>query len=97
MSADNWTTCPRCKRKHDEKLAADRAKLDKSYGKVPAANYMADLKAMELRERAEMPNTLREDYELGTNEDGTFSVNYRCSCSTCDFRYSFKNEVPTQA
>jgi len=36
--------------------------------------------------------TLREDYELGIYEDGTFEVSYHAHCSECEFKFSYKHE-----
>lgn len=33
---------------------------------------------------------LRECYEIFTDKDGTFYINYFCCCNTCDFEYEFE-------
>lgn len=62
----------------------------KSYGSVPAAEYIAGLKAAETEE--ELANTLREDWEAGMSEDGSVFVYYGCSCA-CGFGYRFKHDI----
>lgn len=87
MSADNWTVCPKCN--SAAVLAREEAQLKAgaAYGKVPPAEYIA------MTEEANKPvttdSTLREDYELGLNEDGQFEVSYRCSCNNCKWQYKF--------
>jgi hypothetical protein len=75
MSADNWGICPKCAK---PELPA--------YGTVSEAEYLAarEVKATPLR-------TLREDYEVFTDEQGVFTVNYRCSCATCRFEFKYKH------
>jgi hypothetical protein len=33
---------------------------------------------------------LREDWNIGTNLDGIFTVNYSCWCSACGFKFNYK-------
>jgi hypothetical protein len=40
----------------------------------------------------EVKRTLREDYELGTEEDGEFYVTYRCSCNVCGYAAKFEHK-----
>jgi hypothetical protein len=90
MSADNWTTCPRCKAKAE---ADDKGKIDaaaKAYGKVSAEEY--EKLVADARSPAQFDtDTLREDYEIGVH-NGEFSVSYGCSCNVCGFKFSFKHE-----
>lgn len=87
MSADNWTTCPRC---HSDALS-QRAKLSRrvqdEYGKIPIADWD------KLRARAELPidtnTTFREDWEIGLDEAGEFYVSYRGACSVCGLTFNF--------
>ncbi len=44
MSADNWTSCPACKSKDEDGLAALKKRLDEEYGKISRAEYK-DLEA----------------------------------------------------
>lgn len=88
MSADNWTICPECKAKEDQRQADAHKKAAESYGKVSVDKFDS------LR-KAALPlvveDTLREDYELGVGKDGQFYVSYRCSCEKCDFEHVFKH------
>lgn len=90
MSADNWTTCPRCSINKDTAAAKAQAKADAKYGKVPAQEFMELLAQAEALKEAEMTQTMREDYDIGIG-DGEFEVNFRASCSTCGLRYEYKH------
>ena len=39
--------------------------------------------------------TLREDFKIGTDSNGIFSVDYCCSCKECGFKFKFEKEVKT--
>lgn len=94
MSADNWAICPRCKKKIEADKAQLVSKMEKSYGKIPVADFLY------LKANADKPieweATMREDYEIGVDDDGEFSMNYSCSCSMCgfEFNYEYKQVVP---
>ncbi len=90
MGADNWAKCPQCQREAEAQYATLQKEAAESYGKVPAESYIA------MRERAALPLTLenefREDYEIGMNDEGTFSVAYSGECSVCTFAFDYKFE-----
>lgn len=96
MSADNWAQCPRCVKEHHDYLDQRQALVQRSYGTVSAADFLA-LKATVDQEMAtEFENTLREDYQLGIyDEMGThkFFVNYNGRCKTCDFHFQYEYET----
>lgn len=88
MSADNWIRCPRCV--HLCKVAQQQAVEDagKAYGKVPAKEYLRLLD--KASESVKIPDNLREDWEIGLEEDGRFVVRYYASCSACGWEYRFR-------
>ena len=90
MSADNWAICPRCKAKKDVEAETRVKAAQDAYGKVSAEKYT------QLLDAAKAPvaygNSLREDYRLGIDEDGDFTVSYRGSCRDCGFSHEFKHE-----
>jgi hypothetical protein len=102
MSANNWTTCPRCyvtqvaARKNLAENLLREAKA--SYGKVPHEEYhRLLLEADSARAAAEklhdsFPETLREDYELGINDNDDFTVDYGATCTQCNWKFTFKHE-----
>jgi hypothetical protein len=89
MGADNWGICPRCKRAAEAKKQQKREAAAKVYGKVPPDEWRRMCDAAEAVE--ELEETLREDYEQHTNEDGEFFVSYHCRCTKCDFKHTFKH------
>lgn len=90
MSADNWGTCPKCldkeEREHNEVIES----LPNKYGKIPAHKYEELL--LKSKEPIAGNRTLREDYEIYTDDCGMFSVTYHCQCSVCGFKFSFSHE-----
>jgi len=84
MSANNWTTCPNCKRMRQAKIEAVRSR----YGRVTFSQFVTDL------EKASAPpeDSLRENCECYL--DGfDLHIAYRCSCDVCGWRSSFK-QIP---
>lgn len=90
MSADNWRICPKCTGINEAAYEASRKEITESYGKVSAEEY---LRLVSIAPKPPIHlETLREDYEIGTFEDGEFLVNYSCYCSACKFEFSFKHK-----
>jgi hypothetical protein len=91
MSADNWTTCPRCFRR--ARLAADeaRAAVMASYGKVPLEEFDAARAALEEPD-PDTYTTFREDYEFFGADKGVITASYKGACTTCGLSVSFKHE-----
>lgn len=90
MSAKNWRVCPKCfKRDNDarDKRIADTKKL---YGRVTADEYRDLIKVAEAT--IDRKESMREDYEIGIDEDGLFYVDYRASCEWCGFTFNHKHE-----
>jgi len=94
MSADNWTICPKCAAKHQSDFAKKREKVQASYGKIPAAQFIIAMDEVETTPRLE--ETLREDYCQGMSIEGIYSLEYGCSCRVCDFSFSKKIEEQTK-
>lgn len=92
MSADNWCVCPKCKVNVAKKKAETLRKAQETYGKVPAEEYERMIASARIGVKKNDNDTLREDYELGMREDGTFWVSYYASCQKCEFKYQFKDE-----
>ena len=91
MSANNWRECPKCSQGRLKALQQVQAQ----YGKVSASAYAALLAQAQMKEKNEEKNfedTLREVWEIGTN-DGVFQISYHCSCNVCGFKFEFNHEV----
>ena len=92
MSADNWTKCPNCKRLAEAFSEKKWQTAEAAYGSVSAADYRklcADACAAETPPKS---LSLREDYEISVDSDGTFRVSYCCSCQECGFEWKYKHE-----
>lgn len=93
MSADNWTVCPACKAKAIEARVAARRRAEENYGKVSRKDYRLLCDAAEEIASKPFPDHMREDYEIGMNEDGGFFVSYRASCQDCPFEFAYRHEA----
>lgn len=89
MSADNWATCPRCRRLEEVRIAGLQRQVAESYGVLPVEQYDA------LRgEAAEPINrsrlvTFREDYEIWGAEEGKIMIRYTGICNVCGLAAEF--------
>lgn len=93
MSADNWAICPKCN--PPKRLADERSKLESLYGKISLEDFQTRQAALQLKGSAlqcEGDSSLREDFHIGTSEQGVFEISYGCSCSRCGFEFSFKHK-----
>lgn len=89
MSADNWTTCPKCKTKNDKANTKRLSDAEKKYGVIPSDEYRVLIK--EAEKPVKLDDTLREDYDINTDHDGLFYVNYSCRCDACGFKHKFRH------
>jgi len=91
MSADNWGVCPRCRVAHEQDLLARAKEVDAAYGKVAPTEYDGLRRQYAAFAETRPEETFREDYEIGMNTDGTFSVDYHGRCETCGLKHVFKH------
>lgn len=91
MSADNWDVCPRCKMQTEMKRETLEQRLATGYGNLPEEEYLALRK--QLSQPIEPAYTLREDYKIGIDENGLFSVVYSGVCAVCKFEYTHRYEA----
>lgn len=92
MSADRWGVCPNCKKIHDGKAKYETDRLAGMYGKVPVDEFLTRKKTHDTLVAMPLPNTLREDWGVGMDEDGNFSFEYYASCKECGWEFSYKYE-----
>ncbi|HVI42628.1 MAG TPA: hypothetical protein VM577_18400 [Anaerovoracaceae bacterium] len=105
MSADSWVRCPRClKNALDNIQAPDYGALSRAYGNVSESEYRAlldgqlkdrDRYIKDLNRAHNLAETMREDYELGMDSEGEFTVAYSCHCTECDWSWKFNYKVQT--
>jgi hypothetical protein len=90
MSADNWRDCPKCLAKAKADKVKREEAAEQAYGKVPKEEYLALL--AEAGKPVEVEDTMREDYELGIDQNGKFYVIYRADCQDCPFVFTYRHE-----
>lgn len=95
MSADNWSTCPRCVIRVAKERAEALRLAKASYGKVDAEAYLKNVKDAEAMPEEPNEQTMREDYYIGVDSDGMFRCKYTAFCE-CGFEYEFKHEVDAE-
>lgn len=91
MSADNWRVCPKCLKNDLLDAEAEKKQAKEAYGKVNEVEYLAIKNRAENRSKITAEN-LREDYGIGMGTDGSFVVEYRCSCDVCGFTFNYEYE-----
>jgi hypothetical protein len=81
MSADNWTTCPKCFDGAVTEATEKRNAVMASYGSVPVEEF--DKARTELTDpQPQEFVTFREDYELWLADD-VLHWSYKGACSVC--------------
>jgi hypothetical protein len=83
MSADNYTTCPKCLKRAEVDNNKEANKIADAYGKVPMDKYLDLVKNSS--KPIKLSDTLREDYDIGM-DGGDLHICYRASCRICDFK-----------
>jgi hypothetical protein len=89
MSADNWTHCPQCRADAMRAKRSLEAEAKATYGKKSPEEYESLRAAASMTLHVEPE--FREDYEIGVDSDGLFTVDYSGRCQSCGFRYAFKH------
>jgi hypothetical protein len=91
MSADNWTICPACQKRHNSERRIAAKSLRDCYGKVTPEEYEKRRSVFEAESKEELKLTLREDYFFDMTIEGNFTACYQCYCD-CGVEYRFKKE-----
>lgn len=91
MSADNWTICPKCKRKAERERAERIASATARYGQERPEDWLHLMR--EAEKSLDLKATLREDFHIGVDDAGQFVARYRCRCCHvgCDFAHEFEH------
>jgi hypothetical protein len=88
VSADNWTTCPRCLQQAKEAAKQQREEVSDLYGSVPVEEF--DRRRAELKPVDEdQYRTFREDYDIGAYE-GRVEWEYSGFCTKCSLKAKTK-------
>lgn len=84
VSANNWTTCPRCLQGAKEAAERERNEVSALYGHVAMEEF--DRRRAELKPVDESAyRTFREDYHIGAYE-GHIEWEYSGSCTKCGLK-----------
>jgi hypothetical protein len=87
VSADNWTTCPRCEENARRRYEEEDERVAAMYGVVSPAQYAAARDRLVATDLA-LGETFREDYEVYGASDGEVHVDYRGKCTVCGLTVS---------
>lgn len=97
MSADRWSVCPKCRVRQVAKRAATLKAAEKAvqegYGKTSIDVFKQLVHTLEMEKSAspEGEETFREDYDIGTDENGLFTVDYLGQCQECKFKVTYRH------
>ena len=94
MSASRWSTCPRCQYRHEQKAKSLRAAALDSYGKVPLHEWLDRDDEASKAEEPFTRTTFREDWEIGSPEEGEVTFSYGGCCTACGLSLSFAHSEP---
>jgi hypothetical protein len=82
MSADSWSTCPRCYDRAKTASDKERVRVMALYGTVPVDEFDAARHALKTPTPDEFV-TFREDYEFWGADTGEIQASYRGGCGVC--------------
>jgi hypothetical protein len=99
MSADNWTNCPACIERFNQKFGGKEKALAADYGSLPAIVWMARRRELDAEKREAFEKhgqqTVREDYQIGLQNGSTvFVVDYAAECIACGWTHRFGRSEP---
>ena len=77
---------------HVKQIQEARVDLEATYGKKDSQTFIDEAQQLELDAREPLAESFREDYEIGTELDGRFFVNYYGLCEGCGYKVEFKQE-----
>lgn len=89
MSADNWTTCPRCVARGRDKADKELVDVMALYGKIPVREFDEKRAALSVFVPSD---TFREDYEFYGGETGEVTYSYSGHCTECGLGVDFTGE-----
>jgi hypothetical protein len=99
MSANRWSQCQKCRVLRDKAIADAIERAKAAYGTVSEKKYQAVLQEVlaNADKVPELGESLREDWDIGIEQDGKFSVGYRAYCEKCDFsfEYRYEQDIPS--
>ncbi len=89
LSNKQMSVCPKCW----DDLVDRKNKLEQrcvnEYGKIPKEEFMELVE--QSRVAIEGQHSLLENYEIGMEQSGKFTVGYKCTCLSCGFFFTFEH------
>lgn len=96
MSADRWSPCPQCAAADQSRVAELEKTLQDGYGQLSWDDFrtvqekLTDAKfVLTLDPEA----TLREEWNIGTPQDGSVIFEYSAGCAVCNFSFSAERVI----
>lgn len=89
MSANNWTICPKCKKRIEIAMQEKINNTKAVYGQFSPEEYEAAI--LKAREPISIDKTLREDCSFYIDNNCFFNIFYSAHCDKCDFEYEFNH------
>ncbi len=96
MAADNWTRCPRCIKKIQERIYTQEVAIENAYGNV-SLEIFDEMRATVAKAHWELQSNagdFREDYRISGADEGLVVIRYSGSCRKCKLSVEFKTEHP---
>lgn len=93
MSADSWTTCPRCKASREATNESKIEAIMATYGKISPMEWENARVSIDAILTDKLRETFREDYEFYGADSGTVIASYSGKCSTCGLAVHFDHRV----
>jgi hypothetical protein len=96
MSANNYSTCPRCVRRAGKARKDALAALRDAYGTVTAEDYASLTASVPPEPDPEDHDSLGEFYEIHGAENGTITVSFAAHCRECglNVEFTYKHVIP---
>lgn len=93
MSANRWSICPKCKIEYEAQLKRQQENLRAAYGKILIEEFLALQDALQKKERRDLKESMRENFEIGMSDDGFLEINYGCFCNVCRFKFDYNERI----
>jgi hypothetical protein len=93
MSADHWSTCPKCKADKERRVSAAREEARAMYGKVPQEEYLEAIDRFPKAESTELDENMGWYYEFFGAEDGVLGISFSCQCRDCGYKFNYNHTV----
>lgn len=93
MSAERWSTCPKCKADKERRVSAAREEARAMYGKVPQEEYLEAIDRFPKAESTDLDESMGWYYEVYGADEGEVTFDFSCQCRRCNYTFSVKHTV----